>query len=29
LKDVKAAEQSVQAAPIIEPSLSALKKAMG
>jgi len=28
LKDVKAAEQAVQAAPIIEPSLSALKKAM-
>ncbi|MCD6356228.1 MAG: threonine synthase [Anaerolineaceae bacterium] len=29
LKDIKAAERSVQAAPIIEPSLSALKKAMG
>ena len=28
LKDVEAAEQSVKAAPIIEPSLSALKKAM-
>jgi threonine synthase len=28
LKDVKAAEQAVQAAPIIEPSLSALQKAM-
>ena len=28
LKDVKAAEQAVKAAPIIEPSLSALQKAM-
>ena len=28
LKDVKAAEQAVRPAPIIEPSLSALKKAM-
>ncbi len=28
LKDVKAAEQAVKAAPIIKPSLSALQKAM-